>query len=215
MALLPMSLIAVVLVFGLAGRWDLWNVWVYAGIHFLLGTFVILAVYRKKPDLVKERVRPPTLGSDVPLRIGYFVMLLLHWCIGGLDQRFHWSDVVPPVGAAVGLMIVAIGLGLLTWSVSVNAFFSSVTRIQADRGQQIVDKGPYALVRHPGYAGSVLYMVASGMALNSLLSIIPAVIGGAFFVQIAAMEDQMLSDELPGYADYAAKVRYRLIPGVW
>jgi len=79
----------------------------------------------------------------------------------------------------------------------------------------VISEGPYAIVRHPGYAGQLLFFVASGVALNSLLLIIPLVIGGSFLIHRTAIEDRMLHDELAGYAHYAAKVRYRLIPGVW
>ncbi len=88
-------------------------------------------------------------------------------------------------------------------------------RIQAERGQRVIDKGPYAIVRHPSYASLLLLVVASGLALNSLLALIPAVIFAAVVVRVTAIEDRMLQEELAGYADYAARVRYRLVPGLW
>jgi len=203
------------LVFGLAGRWDLWNVWAYAGIVVVSLTFQTLAVYRKSPDLLKERMKPGTRGRDLPLRLAYNVMFIVHWGIAGLDQRFHWSDVVPQAGVVAGLVIDAIGLGLLTWAALVNPFFSPEVRIQADRGQRVISAGPYAIVRHPGYATILLSVLATGLALNSLLSILPALIYLAVTVRVTAIEDQMLHDELAGYADYAAQVRYRLLPGIW
>jgi protein-S-isoprenylcysteine O-methyltransferase Ste14 len=211
------GVIPAILIFGLAGRWDLWNVWAYLGIGVVLLAFQALALYRKNPDLLKELVKPA--GRELPGRrlplIGVNLMNFLALSIAGLDQRFHWSDIVPPAGIVAGLVISTIGMGLFIWAMSVNAFFSSVARIQADRGQQVISEGPYAIVRHPGYAGRLLYHVASGLALNSLLSIIPAVIAVAFFARATTLEDRMLHDELAGYADYAAKVRYRLVPGIW
>jgi protein-S-isoprenylcysteine O-methyltransferase Ste14 len=209
------GVLAAGLVFGLAGRWDLWNTWAYVGIVVVSLSFQTLVVYHKNPDVLKERMEPGTRGRDLPLIIGYNVMFILHWSIAGLDQRFHWSDFVPLAGVVAGLVMVAIGMGLFTWAFLANPFFSSVARIQVDRGQQVIRAGPYAIMRHPGYAGVLLYLVAGGLALNSLLSIIPAVIGGAIFVRRTIIEDQMLQNELAGYADYAAKVRYRLIPGIW
>src|SRR5262249_49928265 len=121
----------------------------------------------------------------------------------------------PSAGVMAGLAIFAIGLGLFTWSALVNPFFSIVTRIQADRGQRVISEGPYGIVRHPGYAGNLLGMVVGGIALNSLLSIIPSVIAVVTTFRGTAIEDRMLQDELAGYAQYAEKVRYRLIPGIW
>jgi protein-S-isoprenylcysteine O-methyltransferase Ste14 len=200
----------------LAGRWDLWNVWATAGIFMVWFTFQTLAIYRKSPDILKERMKLGTGGRvRFPVGLAFVVVNMLQWIIAGLDQRFHWSNIVPPVGVVAGIVIFAIGWGLFTWAALVNPFFSPEVRIQADRGQRAIHEGPYAIVRHPGYATNLLAVVASGLALNSLLSIIPAVIFAAVTVRVTAFEDRMLHDELAGYAEYAAKVRYRLIPGVW
>ncbi len=202
-------------IFGLAGRWNLWYVWAYAGVSVFSLTFQALVIYRQSPDLLKARMTEA--GGRVRFRAdrAFVVLSILQWIIAGLDQRFHWSDIVPLMGVVAGLVIIAMGWGLTTWSVSVNPFFSPAVRIQADRGQRVISVGPYAIVRHPGYATILLCMLASGVALNSLLSFIPAVIYMAVTVRQTAIEDRMLRDELTGYADYAAKVRYRLIPGVW
>jgi protein-S-isoprenylcysteine O-methyltransferase Ste14 len=214
---LILSVFAAGVISGLAGHWDLWNVWAYAGILLVLWSLQTLVLYRKSPDLLKERVKPPPGGrvrwtSARASLVGF----ILQWITAGLDQRFHWSDVVPPAGMVAGLVVFAIGWGLMTWSVLVNPFFSPVTRIQAEREQWVISAGPYRIVRHPGYAGTLLFVVAGGVALNSLVSIIPiVVIVLPITVYQTMVEDQMLRDELAGYADYAAKVRYRLIPGVW
>ena len=210
------GVVAAAVIFILAGRWDLWNVWALVGMVVVLFSFQTLAVYRKNPDLLKERDKPAARG-----RVGWtgypaLLVPILQWSIAGLDQRFHWSDIVPLAGVVAGLVIVAIGLGLLTWVMLVNPFYSSAVRIQEERGQRVISAGPYAIVRHPGYAGFLLFEVASGLALNSVLSIIPiVVILLPITVYRTMIEDRMLHDELAGYADYAAKVRYRLIPGIW
>jgi protein-S-isoprenylcysteine O-methyltransferase Ste14 len=209
------GVVAAGVIFGLAGRWDLWNVWVYAGIFVVFFSFQDLALYRKNPNLLKERFKPALPGRGQLLVTAGLLMLLLHWSIAGLDQRFHWSDIVPPAGVMTGLVLVAISHGLFAWSLLVNPFFSTQVRIQLDRGQRVIREGPYAIVRHPGYAGQLLFAVASGVALNSLLSIILPVIGLPILVRRTMTEDRMLQNELADYADYAAKVRYRLIPGVW
>ena len=208
-------MISPAVIFGLAERWDLWNVWAYAGISVVSLAFQTLAIYRQSPGLLKARMKEA--GGRVRLRAdrAFVVLSILQWIIAGLDQRFHWSDIVPLAGVVAGLVIVAIGWGLTTWSVWVNPFFSPAVRIQAERGQRVISQGPYAMVRHPGYATILLCVVASAVALNSLLAIIPAVIYLAVTVRQTAIEDRMLHDELAGYADYAAKVRYRLMPGIW
>ncbi len=150
--------VAAGLIFGLAGRWDLWNVWVYVGILLALSLFRDLVMYRKSPDLLKERLKPASGGRDGKLLIifvGALVLFLLHWSVAGLDQRFHWSDHIPLVGVVAGLAIVAVGVGFGIWPMLVNPFFSTAVRIQSDRGQQVITSGPYAIVRHPGYAGFV------------------------------------------------------------
>ena len=210
------GLLPAVVLCALAGRWDLWNVWATAGIFIAWFTFQTLAIYRKSPDILKERMKLGT-GGRVRWTVGLTIVVvnMLQWIISGLDQRFHWSNIVPPVGVVAGIVIFAIGWGLFIWAAAVNPFFSSAVRIQADRGQRVIGEGPYAIMRHPGYASSLLWVAAGGLALNSLLSFIPALIYLAVTVRVTAIEDQMLQDELLDYADYAAKVRYRLIPGVW
>jgi protein-S-isoprenylcysteine O-methyltransferase Ste14 len=211
------AVVPALLIFGLAGRGDLWSVWTYLAIIVILYSVQTLALYGKNPDLLKEQMKPSgrELRGRRSLVIGAQLMSLLVFSIAGLDQRFHWSDVVPPAGVVAGLVFVAMGLGLYTWAMLVNPYFSFAARIQADRGQQVINAGPYAIVRHPGYAGLLMRWVASGLALNSLLSIIPVVIMAALVARAATIEDWMLQNELAGYADYAAKVRYRLIPGIW
>src|SRR6266545_5269668 len=208
--------VAAGVIFGLAGRWDLWNIWAYVVILVALLSLVTLMDYRKSPDLLKERFKPTDPGRvRWTTSRAFFVLSILQWIIVGLDQRFHWSNVVPPSGVVAGLVIFAVGWGLAAWAGSVNPFFSPAVRIQEERGQRVIREGPYTIVRHPGYAGFLLVAVASPLALNSLLAIIPTVILVANIVSVTAIEDQMLRDELAGYADYATKVRSRLIPGMW
>ena len=215
-AVMILGAVAAGVIFGLAGRWDLWNIWAYVGIFVILSLFQTLVIHRKSPDLLKERFKPASLGRvRWTTHRAFLVVSILQWIIAGLDQRFHWSNVIPTVGVLAGLAIFAISWGLLIWSVSVNPFFSPEILIQTNRGQQVITEGPYTVVRHPGYASILLGVIASGLALDSLLAIIPAIIYLVVTVRVTAIEDRMLQDELAGYADYAAKVRYRLIPGIW
>jgi protein-S-isoprenylcysteine O-methyltransferase Ste14 len=210
------GLVPAVVLCALAGRWDVWNVWATAGVFVAWLTFQTLAEYRISPAILKDRMK---LGSGGRVRWttarAYVALIVPQWIIAGLDHRFHWSDMLPLAVVVAGVVIFAIGWGLATWSALVNPFFSPEVRIQADRGQRVIHEGPYALIRHPGYATILLSMVAAGLALDSLLSIIPALVYAVVTIRVTAIEDRMLREELAGYSDYAAKVRYRLVPGLW
>jgi protein-S-isoprenylcysteine O-methyltransferase Ste14 len=204
-------LIAVIL-FAAAGRFDLPLYWTYVAIMAALsvgGLFLI------GEDLARERMRP---GGEAPpwsLRLA-FLLCLLHWAIAGLDRgRFHWSDTVPLWLQLAALAVFVGGLAFDLWAIRVNPFFSSAVRIQNERGQRVVSEGPYRWMRHPGYAGAIPILVASGLILCSWLATVLGGLGALWLVWRTVVEDRMLRAELPGYADYARRVRWRLLPGVW
>jgi protein-S-isoprenylcysteine O-methyltransferase Ste14 len=107
------------------------------------------------------------------------------------------------------------GMLLVSWAMASNKFFSTTVRIQDDRGQTVTSSGPYRLVRHPGYVGFLVSNLATPLLLGSLWALIPAVVLEALVVVRTALEDRTLQAELGGYRDYARRVRYRLLPGVW
>ena len=115
----------------------------------------------------------------------------------------------------IGLIGFASGFGLAVWAMIVNRFFSAVIRLQADRGHHLITTGPYRFVRHPGYAGVLLGVLASPLALGSWLSGIPMLIVAALILRRRLMEDRFLHEQLKGYPAYAADVRYRVLPGVF
>ena len=115
----------------------------------------------------------------------------------------------------VGLCLTVAGYALTAWAMSVNAFFSPVVRIQAERGHSVVDRGPYRAVRHPGYVGFGLYAVGTALALDSLHALVPVTAVLLVIVLRTHLEDRTLQRELEGYARYATRVRYRLVPGIW
>ncbi len=202
-----------VALFASAGTIALPGFWLYLAIYafvFLL-SFAIL-----DPDLLRERMRPGGKRPPAALRL-FAIVLFAHWIVAGLDRgRFHWSDTVPVWLQAAGLIVTAAGYALVLWAMRVNRFFSSVARIQSDRGQHVISSGPYALVRHPGYLAGFAIMIASGLALGSWLAVAVLVIPSvpALIVR-AAGEDRMLQAELPGYGAYASRVRWRVLPGIW
>ena len=149
-------------------------------------------------------MRPGGKKPPPALRI-FSLILFTHWIVAGLDRgRFHWSDSVPRWLQGVCLFMVAVGYALALWAMRVNRFFSSVIRIQTDRGQHVVTTGPYAFVRHPGYTAGILIIAASGPALGSWLAAALVVIFSLpFLLYRAITEDRILQVELAGYSDYA------------
>ena len=112
-------------------------------------------------------------------------------------------------------MVCVIGYALFVWATASNAFFSQIVRIQTERGHTVVTGGPYRFVRHPGYAGAILFELAVPFLLASWWAFIPSLIGAGLLVLRTALEDRTLQAELSGYPAYARQVAYRLLPGVW
>jgi protein-S-isoprenylcysteine O-methyltransferase Ste14 len=206
-------ILAAVALFASAGTIEIAGFWLYLAIFaiVLAASFLWL-----DPGLMRERMRPG--GKRPPIALQLFTaVLVLHWIVAGLDRgRFHWSDGVPPWLQAVGLIGVAGGYALCFWAMAVNRFFSSVIRIQSDRGQFVVTTGPYGFIRHPGYTAGIIIIAASGVALGSWLAAALLVVTSLpFLLYRAITEDRILQAQLPGYPDYVARVRWRLLPGIW
>src|SRR5579863_3767968 len=206
-------LLAAAALFASAGTFAIAVFWVYLAIlaAILVASFLLL-----DPDLARERMRPG--GKKPPLALGLFsAVLVLHWIVAGLDRgRLHWSDTVPLWLQILGLVALAGSYAFCIWAMRVNRFFSSVVRIQSDRGQTVVSTGPYTVIRHPGYLAGIVVVVASGIALGSWISAaFLAVPTLPFLFYRVITEDRILQTELPGYRDYAQRVPWRLIPGLW
>jgi len=196
-----------------AGRVDLPFFWVTLLIWVGSTTTIGLIMDR---DLMRERSQFGAEKSGRLLQVLGLPVVIAPFLIAGLDVgRYHWSDSVPNWAQLVGLGVTVIGFGLITWSIQMNRFFAKAVRVQDDRGQRVVTGGPYRYVRHPGYCGFSLIFLASSIALGSWLSILPSLGLTFFFVWRTAMEDEFLQANLDGYAEYAERVRHRLMPGVW
>lgn len=204
--------------FASAGRIDLPMFWGYLALNAIPALVATVVVYRHSPDELKDQTKPRSQANTadkltVPI---FLVALLAHWILAGLDVgRYHWSDSVPLLLQIVGLIGVAAGFSLVAWSTIVNRFYSPSVRVQEERNQQVITAGPYRIIRHPGYIGWLLYFTFTGPALGSWLSMLPALLLVAAVIRRTIIEDKMLQRNLDGYADYAQRVRYRLIPGVW
>jgi protein-S-isoprenylcysteine O-methyltransferase Ste14 len=210
---IALLVIMAVALFGAAGSINFISFWIYLA---LMAAVFIASFFSIDPDLARERMRPG--GQKPPKALWLFTLALIaHWVIAGLDRgRYHWSDNVPGWLQALALVATAAAYGTALWAMVVNRFFSSVVRIQSDRGQHVIDTGPYAVIRHPGYLAGIVIVVSSGIALGSWLAAAMIMVCMLPFLMYRAItEDRVLQAELPGYRDYAARVRWRLLPGVW
>ena len=210
---LVFAVLLVLFALGIAGRADLpmLNAFVVVCIALMLVAVLVI-----DPDLARERFRRGQTGEDPARLLALRLVFLALFVFSLLDVgRLHWSDRVPSWLQATSLAVFAIAFLWELWAVSVNRFFVPVIRVQRERGHTVVSSGPYAMIRHPGYAGMALMAPAGALALGSWWSLVPGLALSALMVARAAHEDRFLRLNLEGYADYAARVRFRLLPGVW
>ena len=193
------------------------NGWLFIAVISASVASVTFGIFRASPELVRERRTAAKAAKSwdrvlVPLMTGLpFVGVI----VAGLGKRFAWASPFPAWSAWVTFGAMALGSALAYWAMKANRFFSSYVRIQTDRGHQVVDNGPYAYLRHPGYAGAILFTLCTPILLNSLAAFVLAAVTAVITVVRTYLEDRTLQQELPGYQQYAKTVRHRLIPLVW
>ena len=202
--------------FGSAGRLDWLNAWVLLGLNFV-ASIATTALLWRNPELLAERSNIKAGKSWDKAIVGMVVLLgpVATWITAGLDTRFHWSDGMPPLALIGGVVVAVLAAALIAWAMRSNKFFSSVVRIQKDRGHVVVSGGPYRFVRHPGYTGMSVFTLVTPLILNSRWAFAPAMATAAVTVLRTALEDRTLHNELDGYADYARRVKYKLVPAIW
>lgn len=206
------------LLFASAGTLHWPSAWVLLVTSALLGPLCGWWLYRIDPALLAERLRP-VLQRDQPaadkMFMTVFVVAMLAWLVAmGIDRRLQSSD-MPAALQALGFVLFLLCTLFTMWVFRENSFAAPVVKLQAERAQHVISTGPYAHVRHPMYSGMILFFTGVPLLLGSWwgLALVPL-----FLVLIAvriAIEERTLREGLPGYAEYAARVRYRLIPGVW
>ncbi len=207
----------IALIFVPAGTLKWPEAWILLVVYFVVVTVVVLWWKRHAPDLLRERMsrKKEAKSWDKTLMAVYTLILLVLLVVPGLDAvRFGWSK-VPPVLKVLGFLGYAPAMALGLWAMMENAFLSDVVRIQKDRGHTVCTTGPYRHIRHPMYTGVILFFLCLPLSLGSWYSFIPAAVIVALFVIRTALEDKTLKAELPGYAEYAERVRFRLVPGLW
>jgi protein-S-isoprenylcysteine O-methyltransferase Ste14 len=191
--------------------------WLFLLAYVVLMIPSVIYLGRTNPDIfvARGKIHRGTKNWDKVLLSLLLFLMAVTFPLAALDAgRFHWSS-MPLWLTVVGDVLFALGVAGSVWAMSVNRFAEPSVRIQTDRGHEVVDTGPYAIVRHPYYVASFVMAVGIPLALGSFWALIPQAIGAVVIIVRTALEDRMLQDELAGYPDYASRVRYRLIPGVW
>jgi len=202
--------------------WDLgwWQAWVFSLLIFAAGIGGRIWAERRHPGLTAERQSGESIQGakawDKVLAPLMAISLSFPLVItAGLDHRYGWSPAFPLWLNIIGFILIAVGYTFGVWAFIENRFFSSVVRIQTDRGHVVCDTGPYRIMRHPGYAGNILPLLGIVLALGSVWTVIPAIVALVIAIVRTALEDRTLQEELPGYREYAQRVHYRLLPGIY
>ena len=202
--------------------WDLdwWQGWLYSALIVVAGIGSRMWAEKRHPGLLAERgkfgkARDVKSWDKVLSPLMAVSMTFPLIIVAGLDHHFGWSSEFPIWLNILGFILITFGYVFASWAIIENHFFSSVTRIQKERGHVVCDSGPYKIVRHPGYAGNIPPLAGIALALGSVWTLIPAIIALIIAVIRTVLEDKTLQEELPGYRDYVRHVRYRLIPGVF
>ena len=208
---------AALILFLAAGRWDwLWG-WVTVATLIIWVGATALAVIPRHPEVLAERLGPrkDAKAWDTAIVGILGVAVLAVYVVAGLDNRFEWTTGFPIAGQILGAIAALLGYAIVVWATASNAFFSQTVRIQTERGHSVATGGPYHFMRHPGYVGGILAYLGTPVLLGSHWAILLGALMALLMIVRTALEDKTLQAELPGYDEYAQRVRYRLLPGVW
>jgi protein-S-isoprenylcysteine O-methyltransferase Ste14 len=205
-----------VLLFVLAGSLAFWEAWVYCTVVFVCVLAIGVYFLRYDPRLVERRMRLSERGeqerSQRAIQRLAAAACLAMLIVAGLDYRFRWS-VIPTYLVVVADALVVVGFLIVFRVFQENSFASSVIEVEA--GQPVVSAGPYAVVRHPMYAGASLAILATPLALGSWWALACAGLVVALIVARLLDEERVLAHDLLGYREYCQRTRYRLLPGLW
>jgi len=201
------------MLFGPAGTFDYWQAWAYMAVLFVPMAFVVAYFLKTDPRFLERRMR--TKEKEAAQGRIIFVSSLVFvagFLVPGLDRRFGWSDVPPEISLAADVLVFS-GYALIFLVFRENSYAGRT--VQVDRGQKVVSTGPYSIIRHPMYLGTLLMFLATPLALGSYIAV-------PFFLPLVPIlalrilnEEEVLSRDLRGYVDYCRKTRYRLLPHIW
>ncbi|MBS2026651.1 MAG: isoprenylcysteine carboxylmethyltransferase family protein [Deltaproteobacteria bacterium] len=201
------------------GAWKVayWQGWLYV-VLALVGATLSQALLPKGSDLTVERARDAGAGQSWDKRLmgANLLVSLVTFVVAGADSgRFGWSGRVPMWVTLVGVALMLSGQTLFAVAKRQNRFFSSTVRVQTERGHRVCDTGLYRYLRHPGYLGMLLSLLAFPLVMNSYWAFVPTAVCAALLITRTAIEDRVLKNDLAGYAEYASRTRWRLLPGVF
>jgi protein-S-isoprenylcysteine O-methyltransferase Ste14 len=190
--------------------------WVFLVVFLLQTVLAIVYVWQRNPEIfvARSKIQKGTKWWDKVVLLFLLLSLAAIFPVAGLDDHYCWSSASPGV-VVIGYVLLSVGMFVSVWVEAVNKFAEPGVRIQAERGHKVIDTGPYAFVRHPMYDASFALFAGMSLALGSYWALIPTVIASLVLIVRTALEDQTLQNELEGYKEYAQRVHYRLIPGVW
>jgi protein-S-isoprenylcysteine O-methyltransferase Ste14 len=215
-SVLVLTSVMAVILFVCAGTFDYWQAWIYLAIGFVVSLLITIYLIRKDPELLKRRMRGgPTAEQRNTQRVIMLftsIAFLALLVVPALDRRFRWSVVSPPI-VVIGDGLVLLGFYFIFRVYQENTFTSAT--IEVAENQKVIATGPYSIVRHPMYAGALIYLFGTPIALGSYWGLLPFVSVIPFLVWRLIDEEQMLTKELSGYDAYRKNVRHRLVPGLW
>ena len=191
--------------------------WIFLGVFFLAIGVSTAVIARVNPIIFRARSRfqPGTKAWDKRLVTFIMASMMAILPLAALDAgRFHWSA-APPWVVPAGYAAIVVAIAGTAWAQGVNPFFEPGVRIQSERHHHVIDTGPYRFVRHPGYSSALLLLAGMPLSLGSYWGLVPAALSAVGLVGRTSLEDRLLRAELPGYQEYATRVRWRLVPGLW
>lgn len=212
---LPLALL--LLIFLPAGTLAWRPGWIFIAVMVLAFGASALVLARVNPIIFRARSRfqEGTKAWDRALLAGIFPAIAAILPVAALDAgRYHWLP-LPLWVIVLGYAAMLWGIAVTAWAQAVNPFFEPGVRIQSERHQHVIDTGPYRFVRHPGYVAAITLFLGMALALGSVIALLPAAMASGLLALRTAWEDRLLRAELPGYEDFASRVRWRLVPGVW
>jgi protein-S-isoprenylcysteine O-methyltransferase Ste14 len=196
-----------------AGTLAYWEAWLYLVMMFGAIALVATYLFRNDPGLLARRMKTREKEAQQALITKLSLLpFLLAFLLPGFDKRFGWSN-VPWWVVLVGDILVMLGYGIIFQVFRANRYTARV--VEVEEGQTVIQSGPYAVVRHPMYVGSLILFIFSPLALGSYWAMLPALLTIAFIVARLLNEEKVLARDLKGYPEYMQKVRYRLLPGIW